>query len=246
VVVALGGPSGSGKSTAARLLAQRTGWVRLDEAYDRLVPRPSLEYGSERELRALELRLVDEEARRYRDALREARRGRTVVADTGFLDPVAYTAGLFVLGGATAATFRAVLRRAGALAARGELGLADLTVYLSVGARTRLARASRDPVRHPPALRPRHERVGRVDATLVRACLAAAAPGRVLGVSSAATAASVADTVARLAGRTTPLPDPPRAVATALDELARRSKLGPASVAPGNLMKATPLRRPPR
>lgn len=246
IVVALGGPSGSGKSTVTSVLARRFGWAALAEAYYRLRPRPSLGFASQGELRALELRLVDEEARRFQESRVRTREGRTVVVDTPFLDPVSYTAGLCVLGLATPASLRAVAGRARALALRGRLGLPDLTVRLSVRAPTRRARVAGDPTRHPRAFRARHEAVGDVETGFLVPLWGPALGGRVRVVPAAGPPEAVAERVVAAAARTVPLRDPCRAAVEALGELVRLAALRPGPAAAGNLKKGTPSPRPPR
>jgi len=246
IVLAVCGGSGSGKTTVARTLARDLGWVRVDEAYDRLRPRPPLEPQGQAALRSLELRLLDEEGRRFGAAFEHADRGRSVVVDTSFLDPVAYTAGLLVGGEASAPTFRAVVARARQQIGRGELGLPDLTCYLLTSARTRRRRASEDPVRHPERLRDRHERVGRFDASVVRAAFARGAPGRVRGVRASRGPTDTARSLAAAASVVRPLANPSaaasRAVAALLGDPAIRAAVG----GWGNLKKATLSPRPPR
>lgn len=246
VVVALSGPSGSGKSTVAAALARRRRWARLDEAYYRLRPRPGLSVVSQARLRALERRLLDEEARRFLEARSLASTGRTVVADTGFLDPVLYTAGLLVLDLATAATFRAVFRHARRLALRRRLGLADLSVVLSVPAATRRARVERDPTGHPRAFRPRHEAVGRVETTLLVPRLRRELPKRIRLVRAGDSVESVAGRVGAAAARTGPISDPCAAAIRALDGLERVPALRAALGRSGNLKRRTPSPRAPR
>jgi AAA domain len=245
-VLAVSGGSGAGKSTVARTLERDHGWVRLAEAYDRLRPRPDLEPSGQATLRSVELRLLAEEGRRFREALGHAGRGRSVVVDTSFLDPVAYTAGLLVTGEASPATFRAVVARARGQIARGELGLPDLTCYLRTSERTRRRRASGDPVRHPERLRDRHERVGRLDASLVRAALARGAPGRVRGVRASGRPARLARVLAAAASGVAPLADPSSAAARALVALLGDPAIRTALAGWGNLKKATLSPRPPR
>jgi len=245
-VLALIGPSGSGKSATAAVLARRFGWATLDEAYYRLTPRPRLTWTSPAALRALELRLVDEEARRFGEARRLVAEGRTVVADTSFLDPVGYTAGLLALGQATPRTFRAVVARARHLAAARRLGVPDLTVRLAVAAATRKERAAGDPTRHPWALRARHEAVGRLETSVLVPCLRRALAGRLRTVRAGAPVEAVAERIRAVAEGTTPLHDPYTAAVRTLDALVRApwGRRGPASS--GNLKRGTPSPRPPR
>jgi len=246
VVVALCGASGSGKSTVTRAVARAPGWVRLEEAFDRLHPRPRLEPATQADLRAVELELLAEEARRFREARKQTALGRSVVADTHFLDPVAYTAGLLVSGEASPATFLAVVARTRALIARGVLGLPDLTCYLVTSTDLRRRRASQDPARHPEPLRARHERIGRFDAKVVRSCLAEGAPGRVLGVRGVAPARAIAEHLRQTASRVDPLEDPAAASRRALTALLHHQVIRSALGGSGNLKRATLSPRPPR
>ncbi len=224
VLLALDGPSGAGKSAVATALARRNGWLRLDEAYDRLDPRPRIDVTSQSDLGRVERALLDEEARRYAEGRRRVRGGRTVVSDTGFLGPVSYTLGLRLTGEGTEATWQRVLRRGVALAAAGKLGLPDLTVYLSVDAATRRRRASQDPLRHPPALRERHERVGRLEVRLVGAALRAAAPGTVRTLRASGSVDAVAAAVTAWTARASELRAPSRAAGRALAALGKVKK----------------------
>jgi predicted kinase len=246
IVVAVSGPSGSGKSTVAATLARRFGWARVDEAFDRIRPRPSLRFASQDRLLALELRLLDEEARRFEEAWALALAGRTVVADTPFLDPVSYTAGLLVLGLATPASFRTIVGRAQALARQRRLGLPDLTAHLSVAATTRRSRAAGDTARHPRAFRERHESVGQVEAALLVPWWRGRLPGRMRVVRAADPAASIAERIRRTASRTAPARDPCGAAARALEALSRLPAIRLALDGSGNLKKGTPSPRPPR
>jgi len=246
ILVALSGPSGAGKSTVAAALARRDRWAKVDEAFDRLVPAPDLRFASQRELRRLELRLLGEEARRFAEARRWVRAGQTVVADTPFLDPVGYTAGLFVLGLASVSTFRAVVQRARGLARDGQLGVPDLTVELCVASTTRLARAARDAARHPAVLRDRHEAVGAVDGAILLPWWQHRFPGRVRMVGAERQVDLVAERVRALASRTAPLRDPCGAGARALEALVRLPALREPLDRSGKVKKGTPSPRPPR
>jgi len=242
VVVALGGASGSGKSTVAAALARELGASVVDEAFYRLHPRPSLALGSPERLGSLEGRLVEEEARRYRDAQALAGSGRTVVADTSFLDPVSYTVGLALLGLADARTLGRVLDRALGLARTGRLGVPDLTVYLSVPARTRRRRVALDTVGHPAAYRDRHERVGAIERTILLPWLARALPGRVRSARGDGPVEAVVRRVRHALGRARPLGDPCRAAVRVLEGFSRLSQVSGS----GNLKRGALPARPPR
>jgi thymidylate kinase len=246
VVVALTGPSGAGKSTVVRTLTEDPGWTALDEAFYRLRPRPSLRFRSQRELLALERRLLTEEGRRFREARELARQGRTVIADTAFLDPATYTAGLLILGLASPGTFAATIGAAEREVRAGRLGVPDLTVRLSVPPATRRRRTELDPQGHPRAFRARHEAVGRVEAERLVPALVAALPGRVRVVRADRPAEEVAARVRALVARARPLRDPVAAARRALDALVRLPALRAASRASGNLKRRTLPPRPPR
>ena len=244
VVVALVGPSASGKTTVSRLLARRLRGRWLDEAFYRLRPTPSLTWSSEGGLWRLERSLLEEEARRSAEALASAESGIPVVADTGFLDPVTYTAGLGVLGLADPATVRRLFERAHELAGAGALGLPDLTVRLATTAAVRRARAAADPEHHPPALRARHEAVGRVERGPIAHALRAALPGRLRTVAAGGPPAEVAARIASSVGAVLPLPDPCRAAGVALEAVRRATVRRGARE--GNLKRGTLSPRPPR
>ncbi len=162
-LIAIEGRSAAGKTTLVRAAASELGWQPLMEAFDRLDPAPSLEYGSPRELLLLEAALLSEEVRRFREARGLCAQGRTVLADTGFLGPLLYTHGLVTLGRAPASVGRAVERSTRSLVRRGALGLPDLTVYLETTARERARHARADVTHHPATLVGRHEAVGAVE-----------------------------------------------------------------------------------
>ncbi len=246
IVVALSGPSASGKTTAVATLARREGWVPLDEAFYRLRPRPSLRIPTQAALRQLELRLLGEEARRFAEAQRIAADGRTVIADTSFLDPVGYTTGLLALGLASRPTFQAVVTRARDLARRHALGLPDLTVELTSSTASRAARAASDPTGHPRAFRHRHEVVGAAQRRGVLPWMRQRLPQRVRRVDARASPDAVIERIRAAAARTLPWDDPCRAAEALLAALARRPPLGPATVRSGKVKKATQSPRPPR
>jgi hypothetical protein len=162
-LVAIEGRSAAGKTTLVRAAASKLGWEPLAEAFDRLDPAPSLEFGSPRELLRLEGTLLSEEARRFREARNLCAQGRTVLADTGFLGPLTYTLGIVTLGRAPESVARTIERSTWSLVRRGALGIPDLTVYLETTARERAGHARADAERHPAALAGRHEAVGAVE-----------------------------------------------------------------------------------
>lgn len=229
-----------------RTLSSRYGWASLDEAFYRLRPPPSLRLTSQQRLVTVEGRLLREEVRRFREAWALAEEGRTVVADTAFLDPVSYTAGLLVLGLATPRTFEEVVRTAQELAQRGELGLPDLTVRLAVPRATRRARAARDPGGHPRAFRARHEAVGEIETAVVVPAYARAVPGRMRVVRGSDSVDRTAARIRVLAGRVRPARDPCAAAARALAAVLRRPEVRFALRRAGNLKRGPLSPRPPR
>lgn len=177
-LIAIEGRSAAGKTTLVHVAARKLGWQPLGEAFDRLDPAPSLQFGSPRELALLEGVLLAEEARRYREARRLCARGRTVLADTGFLGPLTYTRGLVELGWAPASVGQSVERSARSLVRRRALGLPDLTVYLETTTNERARRARTDANHHPVPLFRRHEAVGEVERRYLAEVFPAALPGR--------------------------------------------------------------------
>lgn len=207
-IIALEGPSGSGKSTLAARLASDRGWALLAEAVDRIYPPVSLRFSSPTELLRLERRLLEEEARRFTTARELSAQGETVLADTGFVGPVSYTAGLLAMGRCPSATYLAIVRAASALASGSSLGLPDLSVYLEVPARERARRAAADPDRHPKEFRQRHEDVGLFEQTVFRPWLAVRLPGRVRRLRAIHAPEELAGRIVRLGRDTRPLRDP--------------------------------------
>jgi AAA domain len=159
-VIALEGISGSGKSTVAPLLGRALDAEVLAEAFERLRPRPSLGFDTERSLLRLEQRLLEEDAARYREADQIAGGGGSVVVDTGFFGPLTYTRALGTLGLASPNSFRTLLRSARSLQERYLWGAPDRILWLDTTTSTRRRRVRSDPSGHPPALADRHERVG--------------------------------------------------------------------------------------
>ncbi len=165
-IVAVEGISGAGKSTIAERYARATGARWIPEAYERLHPRPSLEFVSASELLALERRLLREETRRFAEARRTVAGGRPAVADTGFAGPISYALGLARLGRTPSSVPRVLVASARALTRQGRWGVPDRIVWIDGRAATRRRRVARDPERHPARLADRHEAVGRVERAL--------------------------------------------------------------------------------
>jgi hypothetical protein len=195
-VIAVEGASAAGKTTAVARAAARVGAAVVPEAYRRLEPPPSLEFATEEELVRLEETLLAEDARRFAEARRLARAGRTVLADTGFLGPLTYTAGLVELRVASPRTLRDLIGRARALAARRAWGPGDGTVYLATSPHAQYARARADPSGHPARLVARHMAVGAIERRLYRERFAPLAGRRFREVSGDGARATVADRLA--------------------------------------------------
>lgn len=245
-IVAVEGPSAVGKSSVAALLARRLDAALIAEAADRIRPPISLRFADDAGLVRLETRLLDEEARRYAAAVRLAERGTVVVADTGFLGPVSYTAGLAALGRCRPATFDAVVRRAEQLAGAAHLGLPDLTVYLTPGsAAALLERAERDPVRHPEEFRERHRQVGAFELAFVRPFLARRRGGRVVTVSAGGPVPRTAGKVYARARGARPASDRTGPLERLLGAWRRRG-LGNAPAVRTTFKKGSPSPRAPR
>ena len=216
-VVALEGQSGVGKTAVSRAVAGRTGAMRIAEAADRLRPRPTLRYRSPAGLRRLETRLLAEEGRRYATARRARTLGRLVVADTGFLGPLTYSAGLARLDPAfdVRPTLAQSARR---LEAAGMWGPADLHVVLVAPSREIARRLARAPAAHPEDLRDRHARVGRAELATWRRLGRTTLPGRIAFVSATGPVEAVVGRVVRAVDRAregTPPPPPAGPVAAA-------------------------------
>ncbi|HYK93633.1 MAG TPA: AAA family ATPase [Thermoplasmata archaeon] len=210
-ILAIEGPSAVGKTTLSRAVARALGGRVVPEAFRRLRPAPSLEPESTSALERLELQLLREEARRSRVAQYQARGGRPVVLDTGFLGPYTYTEGLAWTRPHLDAR-RAVLERTVKDLEAGRLVIPTLTVYLDAPLRTRRQRARADPGGHPVRLRRRHERVSAFERRFWREVQRSVAPERVRFVRAAGrigpTAQRICDRVGGLA------PYPPTAAET--------------------------------
>lgn len=205
ILIALEGPSGAGKTTVARAVAGRTGAEFLPEAFALLSPAPSLEYSGPDELFELERILLVEERRRFRRALAARRRGRPVVADTGFFGPLTYTAGLVALGLAPRSVLVRLLREAGRRSREGPIGAPDLVVYLDVPESVLWRRAAHDPVGHPRGLFSRHLAVGRRERTFYRQALSRVLPDRVRVISAVGSSVAVAQRVVERARSISPV-----------------------------------------
>jgi hypothetical protein len=205
-LIAIEGASAAGKTTLVRAAGRRLGWLPVPEAIDRLVPPPSIDFGSPEELLALEETLLAEESRRYLEARQRCAVGRTVVADTGFLGPVTYTHGLFELGRAPASVTRSIDRSARALMRNGGLGIPDLTVYLATTHRERAEHVRKDAPRRPVALQSRHEAVGAVERRYFETEFPRALPGRFRVLRGSATPASRLSALRALVARAEPAP----------------------------------------
>lgn len=217
-IIALEGPSGAGKTTITRVAARAFGWVPLKEAFERLEPPPSLRFRTSKELLSLETSLLAEEARRYRVAVERRRAGQTVVADTGFLGPLTYTAGLVTLGAAPPRVFeqlRSLLERG---ESSGRIGLPDQIAYLDVPGRARRSRSSRDPRGHPKEFAARHEAVGREERTFYRSLARGPLSGRVHFVSGTGPPETVAERVRAAVAS----PGGPPSTGATLDDLLAR------------------------
>jgi thymidylate kinase len=207
LAIAVEGPSGVGKSTVTRLLGRSRNSVRLEEAWDRLSPQPSLELGSRRELLALERKLLEVEAERYAQARRAADEGHTVWMDTGTMGPLTYSAGLAWLTGGALDLRRPLLAWARRALGEGRWGLPDLIVHLELAPSEILARGLRSG-RHPPTLLARHLLVARFESELYRNRIARCLPHRVLPMRARGSPEELARSVERKV-RARPRPPPP-------------------------------------
>ena len=245
-LIAVEGISAAGKSTLVSEATSRLGWTSVREAFDRLEPAPSLDFGSERELLQLESMLLREESRRYRDARELARKGRTVLTDTGFLGPLTYTLGLVARGNASPRTARRLLELAASRVRRRALGIPDLTVYLETTRDERSVRGHQGAVSHPAALVRRHERVGLVERGFYFRALGRARPGRIAALRGHARPELLVRHLEKLVRATPVAPATRREAEAVLADLgALLARYAPHAAAP-TVKKATRSRRPPR
>jgi hypothetical protein len=140
-------------------LARVLGADLLPEAFDRLLPHPSLSFSGPAELERLERRLLREEVDRFRIAERARRQGRTVVLDTGFLGPLTYTAVLARNDERYRPVLERVAREVEQLVRAGSLGVPSIVLYLDLDERSVARRAARAPRSHPIEWRERHRAV---------------------------------------------------------------------------------------
>lgn len=192
-IVAVEGIAGVGKTTASRALARALRAVWLKEATARIRPPPDLRVTEPSGLLTLERRLVAEEVRRYRTAVADRRRGRSTVADTGFLGPFTYATAWATIDPRMDA--RPALRRLAAVRLRTQgVGVADLHLVLTLPVTSRRRRRRGDP-RRDPDLDDRHDRIGRVEMRLWRRLARGPLRGRVRFVSAAGRPGSVASRI---------------------------------------------------
>ena len=247
-LVALEGPSGVGKSTTARYLSDRSGWGTLSEAFVRLEPSRSLAFGSVSELITIEEALLDEEWRRYREARRRCRRGENVVADTGFLGPLTYTAGLVALGRSPPSALATIGPAVRTRFFQGELGWPDGIIYLDLAPAELLHRSSNDPLGHSGPLAARHHAVGRFERGFYLGFLMRRWPGRVVRVPASAPPHAVAQRVGAIASGFPPSEPSLEETMAVIDRLVERPRPAAPRAArtPATLKRGTRPLRPPR
>jgi hypothetical protein len=218
-VIAVEGPSAAGKTRAVRDVAPGLGAAPLAEAYERLRPRPPLGWRTPGELLRTERRLLQEEARRYREARELSQVGGLVVADTGFLGPLTYASSVAAMGLVSASRVVGLVEEARGLARAGRWGLPDALVYLRTSPAVRRRRAARDPRGHPASLQRRHQEVGEVEFRFYRSTLARSFGPRFRFVSGDGPPELVAGRVRRAVGRLLAVRSPPPPVDPILDAL---------------------------
>lgn len=241
-IVAVEGPPGIGKSRLVRFLAEETrGTLRIEEAFDRLDRRVSLAVPDRSELARVERRLLREERRRFREAMRTRATGRTVLVDTGFLGPLTYSLALARLDPPRDVV--ALLLRQYERAARlGTLGMPDLTLRLRAPPGLIARRVAADPVRTGDRWAARHARVSRTEETLWRGPIAGVLGPRLVWLDARGSVDRVAALARRaLAARGSPGPwvgdGPAGSLRAVLAALGRRA---------ATLKKRTRSASPPR
>ena len=191
-LLAIEGASGAGKSSVSAALAERLGGVLLAEAFRRLQPPPSLAFQDAAGLLRLERGLLEEEGRRWEEALRLAASGRAVVLDTGPLGPLTYSWGLREGWTGSLDVVAPLVDRARELVGERRFGLPDLTIYLDLPERVAEVRAARSPSDHPKELRERHRTVARWERWLYVREFPRRAPGRFAAVAGDGSATDTA------------------------------------------------------
>lgn len=198
LVVAVEGVSGAGKSSLLRALGERPQIRIVEEAWDRLRPRPSLSFGSPRALLGLELRLLEEDRRRWKEAIAAASTGCDVLCDTDFLGPALYTAALARADPSLVPVALEIVRRTEAARRQVRWGVADLYVYLDTPPRIANSRVRKSSGSHPARWRERHAQAGAIERTFWLGWLPALLPGRVRVLDGRASTAAL---VRRLRGQ---------------------------------------------
>jgi len=205
-LLALEGPSGAGKSSVSRALGERLGATVLPEAFERIAPRPSLEFRTLEELRSLELALLAAEIARFRDAEALRARGSAVILDTGPWGPLTYSWGLRETVASQWDILPDLLTAARRHPGLERFPLPELTVYLDVPEAVAARRAASDPAGHPPGLQDRHRRVARFERLLYLRTFPETLPARFLTVSGEPSPSQLAVALADRLERLGPLP----------------------------------------
>lgn len=160
LVIAVEGVSGAGKTTVSRRWAEAHDAVWIPEAWDRMRPRPSLAFRTVARLERLEMSLLLEDARRFREARAAAAEGSTVVLDTDFVGTLSYVWGLACAVDPKWNVLPTLTATARELHQRGGWGLADRYCYLDATPETATGRTRGSRRRHPVDWAERHARVG--------------------------------------------------------------------------------------
>jgi thymidylate kinase len=235
-IVAIEGASAAGKTTVSAGLAA-LGWSVVLEAFDRLDRAPDLAVPTPDALRTVERRLVREEERRSREALRRRARGEDVILDTATVGPATYSLGLAQLDPRYASVADSILHDVRERLHDGRLAVPERVVYLVVAEPTRRRRIAKSPLRHPITEAARHAAVGRSEYRFWRA-VARRSPDTVRFVEGSVAPARVLRLVERAVARPGPRLSK-RAVLDVLDARFASGKRPPDAVA----SSATPRRR---